>query len=474
MTSPGLREANGWRPADAPSAWPLVLGPALGIDQRQVLEHVAPLAPGSLLQGGQRLVAAGDAGLQADHRPVGLVLGEGQVQEVVGFVGGVPADQVGGHVEGGAERGGEHERSAGRQGGDLAEGHERRPQHDGVTDLVDAAPAGPPGELGELAGSEELVALAGPLRELVDHHRPGRHVDAERQRLGGEDRLHESGGEALLDRLLERRHHAGVVGGNAGFERREPTVVAEHREVLVGQPLHAAFGDGADLLAVLGGRQAHPRLGAALHRVLARRAAEDEVDGGQQATAVELIDDVEPSRRRVALAGAVARAGRAAGGALVEELAARVGTAVDQGRDQVEPLARAVVDREEVDQLDGSPVLEDRRRRAPDGRQPIGQLVGVGHRGREAHQLHVERRVDDDLLPHGTPVGVLEVVHLVEHHEPQPVERPRARVDHVAQDLGGHHHHRGVAVDGVVAGQQTDAVRPWRRRRSRTSGSRAP
>ena len=95
---------------------------------------------------------------------------------------------------------------------------------------------------------------------------------------------------------------------------------------------------------------------------------------------------------------------------------------------------------------------------APDGADPVGQLLGVGHRRRQAHQVHPVRGVDDDLLPHRAPVGVLQVVDLVEDHVAQPVEGRRGGVDHVAQHLGGHHHHRRVAVDGVVPGQQADRL----------------
>ena len=59
----------------------------------------------------------------------------------------------------------------------------------------------------------------------------------------------------------------------------------------------------------------------------------------------------------------------------------------------------------------------------------------------------------------GPAVGVLEVVHLVEHDAAQAVERAATGVDHVAQHLGGHHHDRRVAVDRVVAGQQADRAR---------------
>ena len=58
-----------------------------------------------------------------------------------------------------------------------------------------------------------------------------RHVDADGQRLGGEDHLHEAVDEALLDDLLHRRHHAGVVRGDADVELGDELGVAEHVEV---------------------------------------------------------------------------------------------------------------------------------------------------------------------------------------------------------------------------------------------------
>ena len=102
----------------------------------------------------------------------------------------VPLHEVRGHVVGRPERRRERVRAARRQRRDLVEGHERVPQHDRVPDVVDAAPPGAPGELGVLTRREELVVLAGELRQLLDHHRPGRHVDPERQRLGREHDLH--------------------------------------------------------------------------------------------------------------------------------------------------------------------------------------------------------------------------------------------------------------------------------------------
>ena len=71
--------------------------------------------------------------------------------------------------------------------------------------------------------------------ELLDHHRAGRHVDAEREGLGGEHDLAQPAHEQLLDALLERRQHPGVVGGDAAGEAVEEVVVAEDVQVLVGQ-----------------------------------------------------------------------------------------------------------------------------------------------------------------------------------------------------------------------------------------------
>ena len=128
------------------------------------------------------------------------------------------------------------------------------------------APAGPPGELRVLARREELAALAGELGEPLDHDRAGRHVDAERQRLGGEHHLDEPLGEARLDRLLERRHHPGVVGGHAHLEPGEEAVEAEHVEVGVGERRGPLVDDGPDPRALVGRGQAQAGVEAGVAR----------------------------------------------------------------------------------------------------------------------------------------------------------------------------------------------------------------
>ena len=89
------------------------------------------------------------------------------------------------------------------------------------------------------------------LRQLLDHDRARRHVDADGERLGGEHHLHQALDEARLDDLLERRHHPGVVGGDAGLELGEELAVAEHGEVRVGSmPAEPGVDDLADAVAL--------------------------------------------------------------------------------------------------------------------------------------------------------------------------------------------------------------------------------
>ena len=103
-------------------------------------------------------------------------------------------------------------------------------------------------------------------------------------------------------------------------------------------------------------------------------------------------------------------------------------------------------------------LLDDGRGLAAHRLQPLAELLGVGHRRRQRHQRHRLREVDDDLLPDRAAEPVGEVVHLVHHDVAEPGQRRGAGVEHVAQHLGGHHHDRRLAVDGVVAGEQADAV----------------
>ena len=93
---------------------------------------------------------------------------------------------------------------------------------------------------------QHLVVVTGELGQLLDHHGPRRHVDADGERLGGEHHLEQAGGEALLDGLLERRHHPGVVRCDTGLEPGDQLAVAEHGEVGVVEGAEALVDDRPD------------------------------------------------------------------------------------------------------------------------------------------------------------------------------------------------------------------------------------
>ena len=96
---------------------------------------------------------------------------------------------------------------------------------------VDATPAGPAGQLRVLPRRQRHVLFAVELDQPLEHHRAGRHVDAERQGFGGEHRLDQARGEQLFDRVPEYGQHSGMVGGQAAQQTFPPLVVAEHCQV---------------------------------------------------------------------------------------------------------------------------------------------------------------------------------------------------------------------------------------------------
>ena len=184
---------------------------------------------------------------QPDHAPVGLELGEARLEEGGGALAAGPAGQVDGHVVGRAEARVERVGTGAREPGDRARVEARLPEHHRVPLDVDPPSARAAGELGVLPRGERDVGLAVPLVELLEHDRAGRHVDAEGQRLGGEDGPDQALGEQLLHDLLEDREHARVMGGDAPSQGEDPVVVAEDGEVLVGDVAGPPGGDGLDL-----------------------------------------------------------------------------------------------------------------------------------------------------------------------------------------------------------------------------------
>ena len=107
-----------------------------------------------------------------------------------------------------------------------------------------------------------------------------------------------------------------------------------------------------------------------------------------------------------------------------------------------------------LSQRDGALLGDDDGGPAAHLAEPVAELLGVGDRGGQGDHLDLGGQVDDGLLPHRPAEAVGQVVDLVHDHEAQPVQVMGARVEHVAQHLGGHDHHVRMGVDGGVTGQQ--------------------
>ena len=325
------------------------------------------------------------------------------------------------------------------------------------------------------------MALAGELRELLDDDRACRHVDAEREGLGGEHDLDQARRERLLDRLLHRRHHARVVRGEPRLEPGEPLVVAAARRG------RRRRGPRSWRRRWRGSAARSPgsvrRSPAARHCSTAwsqplrlkTNAIAGSIDSAASSSAVSTRLGVRSRvRGRPRHAGSRRVAGVEAGGLGVgAQLAVRGG---DERRQQVQEVGAPLPHQVAVLERDRAVLLDDRRGAArarsrstpPPPRRSTPSPTGTRGSTSAGRWTITSSHT-------GPAVAVLEVVHLVEHDVAQAVERRRRRVDHVAEHLGGHHHDRRVAVDRVVAGEQADPARAVELARGRrTSGSRAP
>ena len=246
---------------------------------------------------GQRLLLPARLPGQADHRPVGLELRERRLQDLPGPRAADLADEVDRHVVRRPEAGAQRVGPGRGQPGHRLRVQARLPEHDGVPLDVDPAPAGAPGELRVLPRGDVGVGLAVELHQLLQHDAAGRHVDAQRQRLGGEHGLDQAAGEQLLDHLLERRQQPGVVRGDAALQRVGPLPVAEHGEVLVGDVGAPRVHDPADLArAPPASSAAAPRRRTAATAASQPARLKMNVIAGSRPAASRRRDDLGPAR----------------------------------------------------------------------------------------------------------------------------------------------------------------------------------
>ena len=139
---------------------------------------------------------------------------------------------------------------------------------------------------------------------------------------------------------------------------------------------------------------------------------------------------------------------------LVQCRAVGVGLSCPEQRQDGEPFAPPLGDGEVMMQGHRPVRLDHDLRRPPHRGEPGAEVGRVADGGREAHEGDPRRGEHENLLPHRAPIGILEIVDLVEDHHGQTFEQRRPGEDHVAEDFGGHHHHGRPGLVGHVPGQQ--------------------
>ena len=273
--------------------------------------------------------------------------------------------------------------------------------------------------------------------------------------------------------MLERGQQTSVVRGEPSHPGCAHLAEVQHLQVLFGDAFHAVVDDLLDLRALLRRGQLLARAQTLEQCAVAARAGEDEHDRRQHVLALQRGDDLGPANGADLVLAARATAARTGAKAppLLEVAAALVGGARLYALDgvleaAVDPPAGARLEQRE--HLAADHYVLAQRHRAVLGNddlgvaahrvEPLAEFLGVGHRGGQADQAHRIVEVEDDLLPHSTPVSVRKVVDLVHHHVRETVKLLRFRIQHVAQHLCGHDHDLRGAVDAGIAGKQAHRV----------------
>lgn len=308
------------------------------------------------------------------------------------------------------------------------------------------------------------MRLAIELHQPFEHHGARGHIDTQSQCLRGEYGPHQTAHEQLFDGVPEGGQHTRVMRREATMQPLAPLPVTEHLEIATRQITGVLLDDRVDLRAILRTRQIEPRAHALGKRPIASRAAEDEGDGREQTLVIEFGDHLGPRHRpeESARPTAPAPAGHTeivhpVGGFALFDEAHQI--LVDQhllitglGVEEVE---HAPPDHDVLPQRHRPGLVHDDGGIAAHGLHPRAELLGVADRGGQTRQPHLGRQVQDDLFPHRTAEPVGQVVHLVHHHIRESLQRIGARVQHIAQHLGGHDHDGCVRIDGLVTGEQT-------------------
>jgi len=167
--------------------------------------------------------------------------------------------------------------------------------------------------------------------------------------------------------------------------------------VLLGDRFHLVGDEFRDPRLLVGAGQVQPVHGAALHRLLAAAAAEDEVDRGEHLLLVQALD--HPGQTvGIEVAASGLEAPPRPGAAVEAMIGGHLVLCLVQGcRDDfalfVEQGMEAVFHRQPQPQLGGTLGHRDNAHLAAVGLHPVGDLLIVGDRCRQAHEMDLGRRL---------------------------------------------------------------------------------
>lgn len=281
--------------------------------------------------------------------------------------------------------------------------------HDDDATVVQTPPAGPAGHLDVLARGQVAELAAVELADVCEDDRLGGHVEADGERLGGEEDLDEALLEEDLDDLFEDGEQAAVVDADAALEQGQDVGDLGQRAVLVRQARDGVGEDGLDRVALV--VRVELELGHLQRQSLALALGKGEDDDGVVRLEHDHLDDLVDVGRallaaffrlallvpaRVRVRRVLARRGGEGAHCLLEVVLAEDALFVDDEVDAVAAGGEEVVlerGRAEVGVDDVAGLLV----RLAD---PLGKLHRVWDRRREEDVADLVREQDDRLLPH--------------------------------------------------------------------------
>ena len=316
---------------------------------------------------------------------------------------------------------------------------------------VETTSSGTTRHLQEFTAHQGAMAPLSALGQCGNHGAAGGHVDAGRQGFRRKDHLHQPLLEQLLNQFFPGRQDTGVMGGDPPLQGIGVNPIADRFRVLVGVAEQPCCDPGLLLRC----DQTDPT--KVSDRLVTAASTEDEIDRREHIPLGHLRDH-KSDRWRFRL-----RRLRGAPFALVPlggppDLAVGMQSGARLVQQRMQSLGTAEAEL----QRDRPMVAHDQRGRAVDLLNPVGELAGIGDGGRQGDQLHRRRTVNDRFLPDRAPLGVIHVVTLIQddgfHVGQGIVLLICLGVQHVAEDLRGHDHDRGLTVDAEVTGHQPDTI----------------